>query len=775
MRIQVSSAMLGLVPKKYLTGCSDNKIERHRLNRHLCSCVVQTLSQRKEVYNRMIEKFGNDYEPLFHASPNPYVLLTPDLTLVDVNNAYLRMMGFERQAVLGRPLFEAFPIPGEEQARLVRDSFARVIAGKAEDSITSLHYPLLHQTDTEEVWEDRYWTLVNTPLFDEAGEISFILNYVTDITHIIQQGDTGSKGFTTQHDIRQASLAHEISAMETERKRLRCLMEQAPGFVTILRGPQHSVELANKAYYQLVGHREILGKTVRDALPELEGQGFYELLDQVYQTGEPFIGHAMPVMCQQEPSAPLVRCYIDFIYQPIIEPDDTVSGIFVQGHDVTETFELSQKLSYQATHDSLTGLFNRQEFELQLVQAIKSLSDKGTVHSLMYLDLDQFKLVNDTCGHQAGDEFLRLISMVLSSNIKPGNTLARMGGDEFCLLLENCPEEVADRIAEELRQAISDVEFIWQKRVFGGSCSIGLVSFSDPNTKPADALSAADSACFLAKEKGRNRVQIYRWEDEELIARWREMDWMGRLRTALKEERIELYVQKIEALSDAAERAESYEILIRLRDDDGHMIPPMAFIPAAERYGMMPVIDRYVIEKTFSWLAENNKRGLSPLSLSINLSGNTLNDENIVSFITESVKTAGVDPEKICFEITETAAVANLIHTSSMVGELRKYGFRFALDDFGSGMSSFGYLKYLPVDYLKIDGVFIRHVLEDEVDAAMVEAIARVAGVMGIRTVAEYVENDAIKEFLTKIGVDYGQGYGIHKPEPIHFLNLQTS
>lgn len=722
----------------------------------------------------MIEKSGNYYEALFHASPNAYLLLTPNLMLTDANDAYLRLMGFAREAVLGRHLFDVFPIPAEEQARLVRDSFARVLAVKAEDTIPALHYPIVHQTATGEVWDDRYWTIVNTPLIDEAGEILLIINYVTDITHLIQRSDSGSKRLTTLtlHEIHHANLAQKISAMDTERKRLRSLMEQTPGFVTILRGPLHSFELANKAYYQLVGHRSLLGQTVRDALPELEGQGFYELLDQVYRTGEAYLGRAMPIMFQHEPGAPQIRRYVDFVYQPIAEPDASVSGIFVQGHDVTETYELSQKLNYQATHDSLTGLVNRQEFVLHLVQAIKNLASEATVHSLLYLDLDQFKLVNDTCGHRAGDEFLRLISMVLSSNLKPGNTLARMGGDEFCLLLENCTEEVAAHIAEALRQAIKDVEFIWQKRVFGGSISIGLVSFSDPDTNPADALSAADSACFLAKEKGRNRVQIYRWEDDELIARWREMDWMGRLITALKEERIELHGQRIEALSDAAERADRYEILIRLRDEEGQMIPPMAFLPAAERYGMMPVIDRYVIKKAFTWLVENNSRGLSSLSLSINLSGNTLNDENIASFINESAKTLGVDPEKICFEITETAAVANLIHTSNVVRELKKHGFRFALDDFGSGMSSFGYLKYLPVDYLKIDGVFIRNILEDKVDAVMVEAIARVAGVMGIQTVAEYVENNAIKQFLAKIGVDYGQGYGIHIPEPIHSLQL---
>ncbi|WP_324779467.1 sensor domain-containing protein [Thiobacillus sedimenti] len=725
----------------------------------------------KGARRRMLRTFKNYYESLFHASPNAYILLTPDLILVDINAAHLRLTGFERQEVLGRHLFDVFPVPGEAQLQQLRASFARVVANEVEDTIHHLHYPIVHRTGTGEVWEDRYWTVVNTPLFDEDGEVSLILNYVTDISHFFQQDGAERNRFSNLQDIRRANLALELSAMDSERKRLRALMEQAPGFVAVGRGNRHTFELANKAYYQLVGHRELLGKPVREALPELEGQGFYELLDQVYQSGKPFIGRAMPILFQQEPGSPLVERYIDFVYQPIFEQDGTVSGIFVQGHDVTEAHELSQKLSHQAAHDSLTGLFNRREFGLQVERAIKNLSGKHDGHSLMYLDLDQFKLVNDTCGHRAGDEFLRLISMVLNSKIKSTDILARLGGDEFGLLLENCPIETACHIAEELRQAIKDVEFIWQNRVFGGSVSIGLLSFSDPATSPADALSAADSACFLAKEKGRNRVQVYRQEDNELVARWREMDWVGRLRTALKEERIELYAQRIEALSSDAEKVAHHEILIRLRDDEGEMVPPMAFIPAAERYGLMPSIDRYVIEKAFAYLADENKPGGRPLLLSINLSGNTLNDEHIASFISKTAQASGVNPAQICFEITETAAVANLTHTASLIGEIKQHGFRFALDDFGSGMSSFGYLKYLPVDFLKIDGVFIKHILEDKVDAAMVEAIARVASVMGIQTVAEYVENDTVRKLLEEIGVDYGQGYGIHEPEPIRSMS----
>lgn len=552
--------------------------------------------------------------------------------------------------------------------------------------------------------------------------------------------------------------------------RLRTLMEQAPGFVAVGRGPDFVFELANKAYYQLVGNREILGKTVRKALPELEDQDILEFLDQVYKTGKPFIGRAMPIQLRTHPNKPLVTRYVDFIYQPIFEKDNSVSGIFVQGHDVTEAHELSKQLNHQAAHDSLTGLLNRREFERQLEIAIGEFSENDAVHSLLHLDLDQFSLVNDTCGHQAGDEYLRVISMILISHIKSTDTFSRLGGDEFSLLLKNCPAQTAIRIAEDLRQAVKDVEFIWCNRVFGGSVSIGLVSFGDRTTTAAEILSAADSACFLAKEKGRNRVQVYCHEDDELIARWQQMDWVGRLRSAIKEDRIKLYAQKIQPLKEIKSAFDRYEVLMRLKDSDERIVPPMAFIPAAERYGLMPTIDRYIIEKVFAFLSSEKNRNDIPLCLSINLSGATLNDGTFSRYLQTLIDEKNIDPEKICFEITETTAVANLTRTADVIQELRQLGFSFALDDFGSGMSSFGYLKNLPVDYIKIDGIFIKHVLSDKVDAAMVEAIVKIATVMGIQTVAEFVENEKISNFLSTIGVDLGQGHGIHKPEPLGVL-----
>lgn len=730
------------------------------------SYFAEEANLRQEKHGQMIP-----LQSIFQHSPNAYILLTPDLVLIDINLAHLRLTGYERADVIGRKLFDVFPFANENQTFELKRSFQHVIDAKVEDIISLLHYPIVDHWGENRLWKDRYWKITNTPILADDGQLIYILNHVTDITHFVTSKDGPTNIYQSSDDIEKASLARETSAIDEERRRLRELMEQAPGFVAVGRGPHLVFELANKAYYQLVGNREIIGKPVREALPELGDQGIFDLLDEVYKSGVPFIGRAMPFQFEINPDEPLITRYIDFIYQPIIEKDKSVSGILVQGHDVTEAYELSQKLSYQATHDSLTGLLNRREFERQLESAIQDLSGSDLTHTLLYLDLDQFKLVNDTCGHQAGDEYLRRISMILASRIRPMDTLARLGGDEFSILLRHCQEHTALPLAEDLRQAVNEVEFIWRDRVFTGSISVGLIAISDSTTTTAGALSAADSACFLAKEKGRNRVQVYHYEDEELIAHWRQMDWVGRLRSALKEDRIELHVQMIQALNECKPRMQRYEVLMRLKEINGDLVPPMAFIPAAERYGLMTLIDRHIIKKVFMYLSAVKVKSATSLCLSINLSGATLSDESFFSFIEGEIKYWDIDPAQICFEITETTAISNLSSTSVSICDLKKLGFSFALDDFGSGMSSFGYLRHLPVDYLKIDGVFIRQILADKTSAAIVEAIAKVASVMGIQTVAEYVESEEVSELLASIGVDFAQGFGIHKPKPIGSLN----
>jgi diguanylate cyclase (GGDEF)-like protein len=714
-----------------------------------------------------------DFETFFNVSPNPYLVLKPNLTLVGANEAYLRLSGRRPEELIGRGLFEAFPgAPSSAAAQQLRASIDYVLAERAPHTLALLRYPIMRRTVDGTAWEERYWSTTHIPIPNERGEVAFILHHTLDVTALtaigMQPSEIGSAKPLDERAIRGVRAVHEANtALKAEHRRMRHLFEQAPGFVCILQGLEHIFELANKAYYQLVGHRELLGKPVREALPELEGQGIFELLDQVYAAREPFIGRALPMQFQPYPGAPLVEKHVDFIYQPIVEADGSVSGIFVQGHDVSEAHQLAQEISHQAAHDPLTGLANRREFERRLTQAIEQARETGAEHSLLYLDLDQFKVVNDTCGHMAGDELLRLVSTRLREHVRADDILARLGGDEFALLLENCPPAPAQQIAHTLRESIAGVAFNWEGRRFGGSVSIGVVTFGGDGVSFNEVLSTADSACFLAKEKGRNRVHAHHSGDAELSARRREMDWISRLRDALEDQRLVLYAQRIVPLGADDRHLNRCEILVRLKERDGTLVPPMAFIPAAERYNLMPAVDRYVIRAAFHHFASLTDAERARTSYSINVSGATLSDEAFLPFVEAQIAEYNITPEQICFEITETVAVTHLIETAELIRAIRALGFKFALDDFGSGMSSFGYLKHLPVDFLKIDGVFIREILDNPVDCAIVEAIAKIASVMGVQTVAEFVDNDAVRERLGALGVDFAQGFGIHEPQPL--------
>ena len=425
------------------------------------------------------------------------------------------------------------------------------------------------------------------------------------------------------------------------------------------------------------------------------------------------------------------------------------------------------KITWQATHDALTGLVNRREFERRVELALKSAEIDRKEHALLYLDLDQFKIINDTCGHVAGDELLRQLTRLLQSLLRRHDTLARLGGDEFGVLLENCPVEPALRIAETLRAAVRDLRFAWESRVFKVGVSIGLVSFGDEGLSRGELLKIADAACYIAKDQGRNRVHVYRTEDDAVGRRRREMSWVNRLQKAMAERRIVLYSQEIAPLAAGPAQGPHCELLMRLIDEEGGLVAPMAFIPAAERFHMMGEIDRHVVKLAFSYWSRTHAADRSPPLYAINLSGASIGDEGFLPFVREQLALYGVPGRFVCFEITETSAIANLGNASAFIGALKQLGCRFALDDFGSGMSSFGYLRHLAVDFLKIDGSFVKDIAEDPIDHAMVEAINRIGHVMGIRTIAEWVENDAVLEKLRGIGVDYVQGYGIGRPRPL--------
>lgn len=425
-------------------------------------------------------------------------------------------------------------------------------------------------------------------------------------------------------------------------------------------------------------------------------------------------------------------------------------------------------LQYQANHDALTGLFNRREFEQRLARALESARLEGRQHAVGYMDLDQFKIVNDTCGHVAGDELLKQLAVLLKEKVRENDILARLGGDEFGLLLENCGLEQAQRIANAMLNTVRGFRFSWLDKTFEIGASIGLVTLDRNSDNPGQVLSAADLACYAAKDLGRNRVHVYQTGDAELARRHGEMHWAAHISKALSQDRFRLYRQTILPLK-ADKRGEHFEVLVRLLDDQGQLVAPGAFIPAAERFNLMPAVDRWVVRHTLAYLRRRCDASdpAPPITCAVNLSGTTLNDEGFLGFVLDELPRSRVPPHSLCFEITETAAVANLARAVQFMKELKVLGCRFSLDDFGSGLSSFAYLKNLPVDFLKIDGSFIRDIVDDPIDFAMTEAINKIGQVMGLQTIAEFVENEAILERVRGLGMDYAQGYGIAEPEPL--------
>jgi diguanylate cyclase (GGDEF)-like protein len=427
--------------------------------------------------------------------------------------------------------------------------------------------------------------------------------------------------------------------------------------------------------------------------------------------------------------------------------------------DITVARQLSEQLSYQENHDTLTGLVNRREFERRAARMLSTVKQDNSEHALCFMDLDQFKVVNDSCGHTAGDEMLRQISSLLMNKVRHRDTLARLGGDEFGVLMEHCSIDDARQVATSLQKAVQDYQFSWQGRSFKVGVSIGLVPITETTTNLTQLLKDADATCYMAKDKGRNRIQEYHAEDSEMAERHGEMQWVERVNQALEEDKFCLYAQPIMPLDGG-----------RMINENGEIVPPGAFLPAAERYNLISKIDHWVIEHAFVLLAENPAFLKQINFCSINLSGQSITENDFLGYIMTQLKDSGIQGEKICFEITETAAISNLSTAMNFISTLKGLKCRFALDDFGSGLSSFGYLKNLPVDHLKIDGMFVKNIIDDSIDHAIVKSINEIGHVMGMQTIAEFVENDTIKGMLKDIGVNYGQGYGIGIPQPFDEL-----
>lgn len=525
----------------------------------------------------------------------------------------------------------------------------------------------------------------------------------------------------------------------------------------------------NPAAEKLLGCKikEVSGKEFRkvfNIVEESTGDAIDDALHECFITGK--------IVHLPEHSSLITRddsvVSIEASIAPMKADGGDLMGAVIVIQDVSHTRRLTRQLSYQASHDLLTGLYNRRKFEEYLEELLINVREEDKQHALFYLDLDNFKIVNDTCGHVAGDELLKQLPALFNEVLRSGDIIARLGGDEFGIILQNCGLQKAANIADKVRQKIKDYRFIWDDKTFEIGVSIGVIGITIDNAEMSQVLSSADVACYAAKDSGRNRVHIYEPSDEAVRERYGQMHWTARISKALEEDRFQLYQQPIVGVSENSR--DHLEILLRMVDEDGNIIPPGAFMPAAERYGLMPDIDRWVIDKVFDFMGRDDPadpiKGTDRV-IAINLSGDSINDGSLLDYIIKTKTKYNISLTNVCFEITETVAISNLSKATVFINELKNYGCQFALDDFGSGLSSFAYLKNLPVNYLKIDGSFVKDVSRDEIDRAMVESIQQIGEVMKLTTIAEHVEDESTLNILQEIGVHYVQGYHLGRPQAV--------
>jgi diguanylate cyclase (GGDEF)-like protein/PAS domain S-box-containing protein len=458
---------------------------------------------------------------------------------------------------------------------------------------------------------------------------------------------------------------------------------------------------------------------------------------------------------------------IELSAAPIVAERGEINGVAVVLHDVTELRGLARQMSYQASHDALTGLINKREFERRLAESIEASRGGTQTHIMCYLDLDRFKAVNDTCGHLAGDNMLREVASLLRDAVRDSDTVARLGGDEFGILLLSCPLQKARQIAGDICRSVNDYRFVWKDRIFSIGVSVGLVEVGRESGEIEDVMSAADSACYVAKQNDGSHVHVYSARDEAVARHSGEIQWLQRLQSALRDGLFELYAQPIVAAREGGADGPALEVLLRLRDESGRMAAPGEFMQAAERYRLMSLVDRWVVQTALSALASGVIRLPDGKSVAINLSGQTLGDPSFLEFVVETLDRTGVSPSQVCFEVTENSVIGNLDLAQRFIGVLHGMGCQFALDDFGNDLGAFSNLKNLSMDYIKIDGTFMRDLSHDAVNQAMVAAIVRLARTLNFRLIAEQVEDGASLEMARGMGIDFAQGYVIGRPEPL--------
>ena len=663
------------------------------------------------------------------------VLVHRDVILYS-NRQFATFVGVDRIDLVGRRLGDLVP---PEYADLVNENIRRRFAGEP--------VPDRYEIDMVGLQGQVSRLEITTALVDYEGAAALLITGVEIIpTQTVQQlrlppvsVDAG------MHTLAMDSLAEAI------------ITTDAAGLITYINGAAERLTGSLSA--------AALGKTLEDIVGFVDETDRRLLSDPVRQaltSGAPVNLSRRALLLSRANGS---ERSIELSASPIRNDAKELVGAVVLLHDVTELRGLARQMSYQATHDALTGLVNRREFESRLEEATESGQRGDGQHVLCYLDLDRFKVVNDTSGHLAGDSMLREVAKVLRDAVRDSDTVARLGGDEFGMLLIGCPLEKARQIADDVCRAVGDYRFVWKDKIFNIGVSIGLVEISRESGTLEELFAAADSACYVAKKQGSGRVAVYSARDEALARHTGEIQWLQKLQGALKENRFQLYHQPIVPAYGTDGGGPAMEVFVRLQDEAGHEVPPSEFVRAAERYRLMSLVDRWVVQTTLAALG----RGAIPIpanrSVAINVSGQTLGDVQFLEFVVECLDSTGVTPSQVCFEITETAVVANLDHARRFVGVLHGMGCQFALDDFGSGVGSFSNLKNLPMDYLKIDGSFMRNLARDSVNQAMVTAMIKLARTLNFKVIAEQVEDEAGLEAARRMGVDYIQGYVVGRPQ----------
>ena len=667
---------------------------------------------------------------LVDASPAMVSYVDSDGRFRLTNRAFEKWLGATRDDLYGRHLRDVL---GDGPFEAIRGHVERALRGE------SVRFERLIATLDGGC---RYVDSILTPHFDEKNEVTGIFEMIVDITDRKRMEE----------------------ALRDSEERHRALVENSPVCILEMNlgGHLETLNLAGRAMIGEDDRSHVFGLSFVDIVAPADRQRISSLLDRV-RAGEATQAE-FGAFIEKE------RRVFSANFLPLRSPDGKVQKLMGVMQDITDAHILADELSYRASYDALTGLVNRREFEQRLERVLDTAGLENTENALCYLDLDQFKVINDTCGHIAGDELLRQIAVVLQSNVRQRDTLARLGGDEFGVLMERCTLEQAKRVADKLRREVADFRFVWAQKSFGIGVSIGIVSIDQSSETIPAVMNAADSACYTAKYKGRNRVHVYRRSNTDLAKRHGDAEWVIRVQEALRENSFELSYQPIVPVMDKFEDGAHIELLLRLPDSSGEPVPPGAFLPAAERYNLSSQIDRWVVTNALAWFAENPGTLDRIVTCSINLSAQSLTDPKFLDFVCDVLDISPVPAEKICFDISETAAIANLTDATRFMNTLGELGCRFALDDFGSGYSSFAYLKALPVDYLKIDGMYVKGIADDPLDYAIVHSINDIGQVMEKHTIAENVESERVAEKLREIGIDYYQGYFIAKPRPIEEL-----